>query len=222
MIAGNNITKTYSGRRVLDIKELYIEKGERVALTGANGSGKSTLLKILAGAIKSDTGTLEVKGTVLYMPQRILPFDMSVLKNVTYSLKGNKKENEEKAMEALKKTGLCHLYNKNALSLSGGEAARLSLARILVRECDILLLDEPTGAVDVEGTLIIEKALEDYACECKCSLIAATHSPLQAKRLADRVIMLEKGFVAEDTSPEKLLKSPSTDFGKKFVDMWRY
>ena len=222
MITLNNITRTYGDRRVLDIKELHIGKGERTALTGANGSGKSTLLKILSGVISPDNSAPEVNGSVLYMPQKILSFDMSVLKNVTYSLKGSKKDKEERAMEALKKTGLSHLYNKNALSLSGGEAARLSLARILVRDCDILLLDEPTGAVDVEGTLIIEEALKTYASEKGCTLIIATHSPLQAKRLAERVIMLENGFVAEDTSPDELLKSPSTDFGKKFVDMWRY
>lgn len=221
MIKAENIVKIYGDRKVLDIKELTVNKGEKTALTGPNGSGKSTLLKIIAGVLPFD-GNLEVKGKVLYLPQKTVPFDMSVLSNVTYSLEGKKKDKEEKAMEALKKAGLQELYKKNALSLSGGEAARLALIRLLVKDCDILLLDEPTGAVDIEGTFIIEELLNEYTASTRCALITATHSPLQAKRLCDRVIMLQKGRIAEDTSPEELLKAPSTDFGKKFVDMWRY
>ncbi|MBR3766725.1 MAG: ABC transporter ATP-binding protein [Clostridia bacterium] len=221
MIKCENILKKYSDRTVLSIPQLEIKSGESVCLTGANGSGKSTLLKIIAGVIPFE-GKLEAQGSILYMPQKSLCFDMSVLSNVTYSLSGKKKDKEEIAFEALKKVGLEALYKKNASGLSGGEAARLSLARLLVHECDILLLDEPTGAVDIEGTEIIENAVKSFVKENKCTLITATHSPLQAKRMSDRVIMLEKGEKVEDSSPEELLIAPKTDFGKKFVDMWRY
>ncbi len=221
MIELKDVKKIYGERTVLSIDTLRIEKGERLSLTGANGSGKSTLLKIMAGIIPSE-GTVKVSPKVLYMPQKTVLFDMSVLHNVTYSLTGKRKEKEEKAMEALRKTGLSELYNKNALTLSGGEGARLALARILVNDCDVLLLDEPTGAVDIEGTEIVENAVKEYVAKNGCTLITATHSPLQAKRLSDRVIMLEKGKIAEDCTPEELLINPKTDFGKKFVSMWRY
>ncbi len=221
MIELRNVKKVYGERTVLMADKLQITKGEKLALTGANGSGKSTLLKIIAGIISCE-GTVKVPQKVLFMPQKNVLFDMSVLHNVMYSIEGKKSEKEEKAMEALRKTGLSELYNKNALSLSGGEGARLALARILVKDCDALLLDEPTGAVDIEGTGIVEKAVNEYADKTGCTLIIATHSPLQAKRLSDRVIMLEKGKIVEDCTPEELLINPSTEFGKKFVDMWRY
>lgn len=221
MIEIKNVRKIYSARTVLDVKELKIKKCESVALTGANGSGKSTLLKVIAGVINYE-GIVTVPDKILYMPQKTMCFDMSVLKNVTYSLKGNKKENEEKAMAALEKTGIADLYKKNALTLSGGESARLSLARLLVKDCSVLLLDEPTGAVDVEGTEIIEKAVKEYIREKNAALVIATHSPLQARRMCSRVIMLEKGVPVEDSSPDELILNPSTEFGKKFVDMWRY
>lgn len=221
MIELKDVKKNYGDRTVLCVDLLKIKKGERLSLTGANGSGKSTLLKIIAGIITCD-GYVEVPQKVLYMPQKTVLFDMSVLHNVTYSLNGKRKEKEEKAMEALRKTGLSELYNKNALTLSGGEAARLALARILVNDCDVLLLDEPTGAVDVEGTEIVEKALREYTEKNGCTLITATHSPLQAKRLSERVIMLQDGRIAEDCTPEEFFLAPKTDFGKKFVSMWSY
>ena len=221
MIELKDVKKNYGDRTVLCVDLLKIKKGERLSLTGANGSGKSTLLKIIAGIITCD-GYVEVPQKVLYMPQKTVLFDMSVLHNVTYSLSGKKKEKEEKAMEALRKTGLSELYNKNALTLSGGEGARLALARILVNDCDVLLLDEPTGAVDVEGTEIVENALREYTEKNGCTLITATHSPLQAKRLSERVIMLQDGRIAEDCTPEEFFLAPKTDFGKKFVSMWSY
>lgn len=221
MIKCENVVKNYGDRRVLDVPGLTVEKKEILALTGANGSGKSTLLRCIAGAVPYE-GSIERNGSVLYMPQKTVCFDMSVLKNVTYSLSGKRDEKEEKAMEILRRLGLGALYKKNALGLSGGEAARLSLARLLVRDCDILLLDEPTGAVDIEGTEIIEAVLKEYAREKGCTVVIATHSPLQAVRLASRLVMLEKGIVTEDSTPEEFLRCPKTEFGKKFADMWRY
>lgn len=220
MIECKSLIKKYGERTVLDIPSLKIENGERVALTGSNGSGKSTLLKAVSGIIPFE-GEINTKGRLLYMPQKNIPFDMTVLTNVTFSMTGKRKEKEEKAFEALKKTGLDALYKKNACVLSGGEQARLALARILVLDCDILLLDEPTGAVDIEAEELIEKTISDYINEKNRTLILSTHSPLQAKRLTKRVLMLDKGKIAEDSSSEEFILSPKTDFGKKFIDMWR-
>lgn len=220
MIICNNIVKKYGDRTVLSIEKLEIKKGERLCLLGANGSGKSTFLKILAGCIPF-SGDVIKNGKVLYMPQKNIPFDMSVLSNVTFALEGKRKDKEERAMAALEKTGLSQLYKKNALSLSGGESARLSLARILVKDCDILLLDEPFAAVDIEGTEIIENAVREYICEKERTLVFSTHSPIQASRLGKTVMMLEKGSLVECTSVEEFIKSPKTEFGRKFVDMWR-
>lgn len=220
MIVCKNIEKKYGDRVVLSIEKLEIKKGEPVALVGANGSGKSTFLKAVTGIIPY-SGEITKNGSVLYMPQKNMPFDMTVLSNVTFSLSGKKKDKEEKAMEMLKQVGLGELYKKNALSLSGGEAARLALARILVKDCDILLLDEPCASLDTEATEIIENVVKEYLEIKERTLVFSTHSPVTASRLAKRLLMLDNGVVAEDSSPDEFINSPKTGFGKKFVDMWR-
>lgn len=221
MIETENLIKKYGERTVLDIEKLSIPDGMRLALTGPNGSGKSTFLKILAGVIKKTSGDLRINGKVLYMPQNSTAFNKTVLSNLLYGLKGDKKENIEKCKEALETVGLGDFCNKSAVNLSGGEKQRLALARILVRDSDILLLDEPTGAVDVEGTEIIENAVNAYVEEQGCTLIFATHSPAEAKNLSDKIIMLNAGKIVEYGTPAELLSSPATEWGKKFIDMWR-
>lgn len=221
MIKINAIKKIYGDRTVLDISSLEIKKGERVVIIGPNGSGKSTLLKILAGTLKATCGDFEREGTLYYLPQHSLPFSMSVRKNVLYCIEGSKAEKERICDELLKKLGLSHLADKNAKKLSGGESQRLALCRVLAKKGDIILLDEPTSAADIESEEIIEQALLDYVNESGCTLIITTHSPAQAKKFGDRIIMLHGGTVAEDGTPDELFKSPKTKWGAKFIDNWR-
>lgn len=220
MIKLQNIKKTYGERTVLDIESQNFKKGETVAIVGPNGSGKSTLLKIIADIIKSDDGEIERNGKILYLPQQSLPFRKSVRKNILYSMESS--DNKEiRCNEILKQLGLSHLRDKNAKGLSGGEAQRLALGRVLVNESDFMLLDEPSSAADIDGTELIEKAITDYKNKTGCGVIMTTHSPIQALKLADRIIMLNSGKIAEDGKPEELLISPKTDWGKKFISMWK-
>ena len=219
MIKLQNIKKTYGDRTVLDIENLAFRKGETVAIVGPNGSGKSTLLKIIADTIKSDGGDIERNGKILYLPQQSVPFRKSVRKNILFSMESA--DNKDKRCdEILKELSLTSLADKNAKTLSGGEAQRLSLGRILVNYGDFLLLDEPSSAADIEGTEIIEKAIADYKDKTGCGVIMTTHSPVQALKLADRIIMLCDGKIVEDGKPEELLRSPKTEWGKKFISMW--
>lgn len=219
MIKLHNIKKTYGERTVLDIENLTFSKGETVAIVGPNGSGKSTLLKIIANTIKSDVGEIERKGKILYLPQQNIPFRKSVRKNILFSME--KSENKDKRCDdILLKLALSHLADKNAKVLSGGEAQRLSLGRILVNDGDFLLLDEPTSATDIEGAELVEKALTQYRERTGCGIIMTTHSPVQALKLADRIIMLCDGKIVEDGKPEELLHNPKTEWGKKFISMW--
>lgn len=220
MIKLQNIKKTYGERTVLDIESLNFKKGETVAIVGPNGSGKSTLLKIIADIIKSDDGAIERNGKILYLPQQSLPFRKSVRKNILYSMESS--DNKEiRCNEILKQLGLSHLTDKNAKGLSGGEAQRLALGRVLVNESDFLLLDEPSSAADIEGTETIEKAITDYKNKTGCGVIMTTHSPVQALKLADKIIMLNSGNIAEYGKPEELLISPKTEWGKKFISLWK-
>lgn len=219
MITLKNIKKTYGDRTVLDIENLTFSKGETVAIVGPNGSGKSTLLKIIADTVKSDGGDIERNGKILYLPQQSVPFRKSVRKNILFSME-NTDNKDKRCDEILEELSLTSLADKNAKTLSGGEAQRLSLGRILVNECDFMLLDEPSSAADIEGTETIEKALTRYREKTGCGVIMTTHSPVQALKLADRIIMLCDGKIVEDGKPEELLHSPKTEWGKKFISMW--
>ena len=210
-----NLTKHYGEKTVLSVDRLTVEKGVTLAVTGPNGSGKSTLLQILAGLIKADSGTADGFGKILSMPQASYAFSMSVEKNVLYGISGDRKA--ERAEKILKRLGLYELKNQNAKKLSGGEAQRLALARLLVNECDTLVLDEPTGAVDIDGADCVWHAIEEYQQENGCTVIFSTHSPIEAGKHADRIILLHNGLVTEDAKPTDFFKEQKSDWGKKFI-----
>lgn len=213
-----SLKKLYGDRTVLDTESFSINEGETVVLIGPNGSGKSTLLKILASVIGPTEGEFNFGGKVLYMPQNSVAFNMSVMKNLIYSMEKADAKRCEQVLEQLK---LSHLKHKNAKGLSGGERQRLAFGRIMVNECSLLLLDEPTSAVDVEGAAIIEKALCEYKERTGCTVIMSTHSPSQAKRVADRIIMLNRGRIEEMGEAQKILTNPASEWGRKFIDSWK-
>lgn len=220
MIKLTDIKKHYGKHTVLDIKELTFKKGETTAIIGPNGSGKSTLLRIIAEIIKSDSGYIKKEGRVYYLPQQNVPFKMSVKDNILFSAE-DKEDKDKKCNRILNSLSLADLQDKSAKSLSGGECQRLCLGRVLVNKGDFLLLDEPSSSADIESTEIIEKAIKEYKTETGCGIILTTHSPSEALRLADRIIMLNNGIVVEDGKPGELIDTPKTDWGKKFIEMWK-
>ncbi len=221
MIELKNISKCYGDRKILEIDRLVLNKGETLVIVGPNGSGKSTLLKLLSGVITNDGSELGFDADILYLPQKNLPFSRSVRNNVKFCCKADRSRKNEICDRMLKRLCLSELSNKNARGLSGGESQRLALARVLVNKCDFLLLDEPSSAADIEGNEIIEKAIFDYKAENDCGIIMTTHSPSQAKRLADRIIMLHNGKIVEEGTADELLRNPSTEWGKRFMEFWK-
>ena len=221
MVEIRNLKKTYGERTVLDIESLNVKKGEILAIVGANGSGKSTLLKILAGSLRQDEGELNISGRIRYMPQQCIPFRKTVKGNIMLCLRGEKAEKEKICNLILEKLSLTELADKKAQSLSGGECQRLCLARVLADESDVLILDEPASAADIEGGEIIEDAIRSYREQTGCAVIMTTHSPRQARNMADRIVVLHKGEIAESGSPSELLNNPKSRWGKKFIDSWK-
>lgn len=216
MIKINNLKKSYGERTVLDISELSINDGEIVAFTGANGSGKTTLLSILASINKATEGKIELPKEVLYLPQKCYAFRGDLLKNITVG--GADKNKAEELLETLE---LSHLRDKKATSLSGGELQRLALCRLLVRDCKLLLLDEPTSACDAKGAELVIKAVKDYQKEQGCSVLISTHSPALAVNIADRLIILNDGKIEADGDPKEVLTSPKTEWAKSFIAGWK-
>lgn len=211
----------YSGRTVLSIPELKLPAGRRYGLIGENGSGKSTLLKVLAQLLIPDSGT--IKGISLedmgYLPQSPYIFSFNVLKNVTMALDGQNNA-DKKALCALESVGMQKHLRQRGDRLSGGEAQRVALARLLAKDHKVLMLDEPSSATDIRGMDSIERVLLDYWQRTKCTLIFSTHSPAQALRLAEVVLYLENGEVVECGDAKKVLTAPDQQKTQAFLNHW--
>lgn len=212
----SKVTKSYDGLRVLDFPGREVEPGLIYAVIGANGSGKSTLAKIVAGTISADENINCVHGvSVGYMPQKNYAFRMSTMSNIL--LNGNDIKRARALTKALE---IEHLHDKRGQLLSGGETARMALARMLMRSYDLLVLDEPTAAMDMESTLLSEKLIKEYVSESRCALILVTHSLQQARRIADEVWYFHKGSLLEAGSKERVLKEPAEKETKEFLDFY--
>lgn len=224
MIELYNIKVAYGGRTIIDIPELQFESGKRYAIIGTNGSGKSTLLKIIAGTIQPDCGNIQIPSEIQklrgYMPQHPYIFGFSVLRNVTMALQNKETANFD-AVSALKVVGMESFVKESGSSLSGGEAQRMAVARMIAQPRKLLLLDEPTSATDIAGNDLVENALLNYAEKTGCILVIATHSPAQARRLAEQIIMLDHGAVVENGPADEVLHRPKSEQGIKFLQHWK-
>ena len=213
----SEFTKTYDGRKVLDFPGIELENGKIYAVIGANGSGKSTFAKCLAGIIGADKKRelIDEKYSVGYMPQKSYAFAMNVEKNI--ALGGDDAVRAAKLMERLQIT---HLAKKKANRLSGGETARMALARVLMKSFDVLILDEPTAAMDIELSSVSENLMKEYCKETGCAMILITHSLQQAKRVADHVLFFYRGELKETGTKEQVLYAPECAETKRFLEFY--
>ena len=209
-------SKTYEGRQVLDFPGMEVQPGKIYAIIGANGSGKSTFAKILSGILLADRRGKRTDGkTIGYMPQKNYAFRMSTKANI---LLGGKDETRANSlMDAIQ---IRHLENKRADKLSGGETARMALARLMMGKYDLVILDEPTAAMDMETTLLSEDMIKEYVEKTGCALILVTHSLQQARRLADEVLYFHKGKLLEYGPKEQILDAPAMAETKQFLEFY--
>jgi sulfonate transport system ATP-binding protein len=195
------LTRAFGDRRVLDRLDLDIGRGEFVALLGRSGSGKSTLLRALAGLDRDTGGELTVEGevAVAFQEPRLLPWKR-VLDNVALGLTGPAAGT--RARESLEEVGLSPLSGAWPLTLSGGEAQRASLARALVREPELLLLDEPFSALDALTRITMHRLVLDLWNRHRPGVLLVTHDVDEALLLADRVLVLGEGRIAYEARVE--------------------
>jgi len=199
------LTKKFGDRIVLNGLELSIARGEFVALLGRSGSGKSTLLRVLAGLDDDVEGRAEVTGTVsvAFQQPRLLPW-RKVWRNVVLGLRQDgvsKSRNRALADRALGEVRLTEHADDWPRTLSGGEAQRVSLARALVREPDLLLLDEPFGALDALTRIAMHRLVEDLWRRHRPAVLLVTHDVDEALLLADRVLVLAEGRIVAEHVP---------------------
>ena len=204
-----NIKKSFDGQVVLKDISLSVEKGEVLGIIGPSGSGKSTLLRCATGLEKQDFGEIKYEGTfgLVFQNFNLFPH-YSVMKNITDApikvQKRKKEEVYEEARELLRKMGLEDKEKAYPFQLSGGQ--RISIARALAMKPDILFFDEPTSALDPELTGEILKVIRDLAAE-HMTMVIVTHEMNFAKNVADKIIFMDQGIIAEEGTPEEVFGS---------------
>ena len=191
------LSRTFGGPAILDRLDLSIAPGAFVALLGRSGSGKSTLLRTLAGLDPVTSGTVAVpdKRAVVFQEPRLVPWK-TVTQNVALGLGGT--DARERATRVLGEVGLGHRIDAWPLTLSGGEAQRAALARALVREPKLLLLDEPFAALDALTRLRMQGLVAALWARHRPALLLVTHDVDEALLLADRTIVLDGGSIVAD------------------------
>lgn len=195
LLTADHISKSFTGRRLLDEASFYLQEGEKVGVIGINGTGKSTLLKILAGLQEPDSGQVVTANHVVmrYLPQTpVFDPEMSVLQSVLEATEINEKiwDMQSEAKSLLLELGITDFEQKTK-ELSGGQRKRLALAAILLVPCDILLLDEPTNHIDHE----MADWLENYLKNWKGSLVMVTHDRYFLDSVSNRIVEIDKGHI---------------------------
>ncbi|GAA2638432.1 ABC transporter ATP-binding protein [Dactylosporangium fulvum] len=191
------VRRVFGTTVVLDGVDLTIGRGEVVALLGASGSGKSTLLRVLAGLDDEATGTYTTHGStaVVFQEHRLLPWKR-VSANVALGVRGG--DLRARVEEALHEVGLTEKGRAWPAELSGGQSQRVAFARALVRRPDLLLLDEPFGALDALNRLRMQALFGRLRARHDFAALLVTHDVDEALLLADRVLVLDSGRIAED------------------------
>lgn len=238
MIKISNLTKAFSGQKVLDNISFEVAKGEVIALVGSSGAGKSTLLRSLNYLEKPDSGQLEIDGfsvdfqtisreDILTLRRKLSmvfqQFNLfgrrTALDNVKEGLKIVQKlpdaEATALAKEALARVGLTDRENHYPRHLSGGQKQRVGLARALAMKPEVLLLDEPTSALDPELVGEVEKSIAE-AAKSGQTMILVSHDMAFIQQVADRVLFLDKGHIIEEGTPDQLINTPKEERTKVF------
>lgn len=227
-----DLVKSYDEHDALRSVSLDMEAGTYNVILGPSGSGKTTLLGILGGFIEPTSGSVEVGDTdVTRMPPAKRPTTtvfqdyalfphMSVAKNVGFGLSTHGIRGEERTRrvaQALELVGLSHVGSRSIQQLSGGQRQRIALARALVVEPPVLLLDEPLGALDVKLRRSMQEELRHIQRVLGTTFIHVTHDQEEAMSLADTIVVLRDGVIDDMGTPERLYSAPRTSFTAQFM-----
>ena len=243
MIYISELSKTFSGQKVLNNLSLEIQKGEVVALIGSSGAGKSTFLRSLNYLEAPDSGRIKIEDfevdfehisqdQILTLRRKLAmvfqQFNLfgrkTALENVKEGLvvvKGLSDQEATKiAREELAKVGLSDRENHYPRHLSGGQKQRVALARALAMKPEVLLLDEPTSALDPELVGEVEKSIAN-AAKSGQTMVLVSHDMSFVAQVADKVLFLDKGRIIESGTPEEIMQHPKEERTKEFFASYK-
>lgn len=227
-----DISKGYKSTDVLQKVNFDVKDGEFLSILGPSGCGKTTLLRILIGLLTPDTGKLikdgiditnahpSKRGMGIVFQNYALFENMTVLKNVEYALKFHNvvaKEARQKAEQMIEAVGLKEHMKKMPRNLSGGQQQRVAIARTLALNPDIVLLDEPMSALDVDTRLSMRAELKKLQNTFGTTMIYVTHDQEEAFALSDRIVIMNHGVIKQIDTPENIVKFPADEYVQMFV-----
>ncbi|MDZ4994676.1 ATP-binding cassette domain-containing protein [Clostridium perfringens] len=236
IIKFHKINKAYGNNTVIEDFNLDIEQGEFLTVIGSSGCGKTTILKMINGLIKPEEGTIFVKNknieeediislrrNIGYSIQGSVLFPhMTIEKNIAYVPNLLNKNNKEKTKNAVKKwmdiVGLDKdLLERYPDELSGGQQQRVGIARALATSPDILLMDEPFGAVDEITRGQLQEEIARIHKQTNITIIFVTHDISEAIKLGTKILVMNKGKIEQYAKPREILNNPATEFVKRLV-----
>ena len=229
----NAIRKSFGRVEVLHGISLGIASGEFVSLLGASGCGKTTLLRIVAGLESVTSGTVAIDGqdvtalppekrdiAMMFQSYALLPH-LSVRENIRFPLRmrgiGTREEQEEKVKAALETVQLSHLADRRPRQLSGGQQQRTALARAIVSDPKVLLLDEPLSNLDARLREDMQVELQEIHRRIGLTTIFVTHDQEEALSLSDRIILIHDGRIEQEGAPTEIYGKPATAYASSFL-----
>ena len=227
-----NISKSYGTQTVLDDLNLYIRENEFLTLLGPSGCGKTTTLRILGGFETPDCGQVIFDGEdITNLPpnkrqlntvfQKYALFThMTIAENIAFGLKIKKKSKQyiyDKIKYALKLVNLDGYENRMPDSLSGGQQQRIAIARAIVNEPKVLLLDEPLGALDLKLRQDMQYELIRLKNELGITFIYVTHDQEEALTMSDTIVVMNQGYIQQIGTPERIYNEPENAFVADFI-----
>lgn len=226
------IRKNYGQVVAADGIDLEVAEGEFFTMLGPSGSGKTTLLRVVAGFERPDSGTVELGGVdvtrqppyardvnTVFQDYALFPH-MTVVENVEYGLrirKVRRAERRRRAEQALDMVRLSGLGARKPVQLSGGQRQRVALARAIVNEPEVLLLDEPLGALDLKLRQEMQSELKRIQQEVGITFIYVTHDQEEALAMSDRLAVINAGHVEQVGTPVEVYERPATEFVAGFI-----
>lgn len=214
-----DLKKHYNERLVLDIDEIIFNPGTVYGIIGPNGSGKTTFIRIISGLDNQFDGSVvyeksniklsfdSVKNEISMLNQNPYIFNTSVKENIEIGIRVRGGRDFNEAEGIIKLLGLEPIKKRNAKRISGGEAQRTALGRILAINPEVLILDEPTSNIDIENTAIIERAIMNLMRDGEKTVLLITHNIFQAMRLSDVIVYMDKGKILDIIDKEDFQKS---------------